>query len=73
MIPVRSSADASAVGIQYAVSDVLLNRTLSLLGVTLLLGWMAFVFLNFLRNGRYQGGPAHEAVAQYLALRSSPA
>jgi len=73
MIPVRSSADASAAGIQYAVSDVLLNRTLSLLGVTLFFGWMAFVFLNCLRNGRYQGGPAHEAVAQYLALRSSPA
>ena len=55
------------------MSDVLLNRTLSLLGVTLFLGWMAFVFLNCLRNGRYQNGPAHEAVAQYLALRSSPA
>ena len=37
MIPVRSSVDASAVGLQYAVSDVLLNRTLSLLGIILFL------------------------------------
>jgi hypothetical protein len=73
MIPVRSSADASAVGIQYAVSDVLLNRILSLLGVTLSFGWMTVVFLNCLRSGRYQDGPAHEALAQYLALRSTAA
>jgi hypothetical protein len=39
MIPVRSNVDASVVGIQYAVSDVLLNRILSLIGITLFFGW----------------------------------
>lgn len=72
MIPVRSSVDASAVGIQYAVSDVLLNRALSLLGITLFFGWIVWMFLDCLRKGRYKDGPAHEAVRQYVALHSSP-
>jgi len=72
MIPVRSSVDASAVSIQYAVSDVLLNRTLSLLGIALFFGWIAWMFLDCVRKGRYQDGPAHEAVRQYVALHSSP-
>jgi hypothetical protein len=73
MIPVRSSVDASAVGIQYAVSDVLLNRTLSLLGIALFFSWIAWIFLDCVRKGRYQDGPAHEAVMQYVALHSRPA
>jgi hypothetical protein len=73
MIPVRSSVDASAVGIQYAVSDVLLNRTLSLLGVMLFFGWIAWIFLDCVRKGRYRDGPAHDAVMQYVALHSPPA
>jgi hypothetical protein len=68
MIPVRSNADASAVGIQYAVSDVLLNRTLSLIGIILFFGWVAWMFLDCVRKGRYQDGPGHEAVRQYVAL-----
>jgi hypothetical protein len=72
MIPVRSSVDATAVGIQFAVSDVLLNRTLSLIGVTLFFGWIAWMFLDCLRKGRYKGGPAHDAVLAYLALRPVP-
>ena len=72
LIPVRSSVDASAVGIQYAVSDVLLNRTLSLLGITLFFGWVAWLFLDCIRKGRYKDGPVHEAVRQYVALHSSP-
>src|SRR5262245_44807794 len=72
MIPVRSSVDASAVGIQYAVSDVLLNRTLSLLGIVLFFCWIAWTFLDCIRKGRYQDGPAHEAIRQYVALHSSP-
>jgi len=71
LIPVRSNVDASAVGIQYAVSDVLLNRTLSLLGITLFFGWIAWVFLDRVRKGQYKDGPAHEAVRQYVALHSS--
>ena len=71
MIPVRSTVDASAVGIQYAVSDVLLNRTLSLLGVALLFGWIAWMFLDLVRKGRYKDGPGYEAVRQYVALHSS--
>jgi hypothetical protein len=71
MIPVRSTVDASAVGIQYAVSDVLLNRTLSLLGITLFFGWIAWMFLDCVRKGRYKDGPAHEAVRHYVALHSS--
>jgi hypothetical protein len=72
MIPVRSSVDASAVSIQYAVSDVLLNRTLSLLGITLFFGWIAWMFLDCVRKGRYKDGPGHEAIRQYVALHSSP-
>ena len=68
LIPVRSNVDASAVGIQYAVSDVLFNRTLSLLGITLFFGWIAWMFLDCVRKGRYKDGPAHEAVRQYVAL-----
>jgi hypothetical protein len=71
LIPVRSSVDASAVGIQYAVSDVLLNRTLSLIGIALFFGWIAWVFLDRVRKGQYKDGPAHEAVRQYVALHSS--
>ena len=73
MIPVRSTANASAVGISYAVNDVLLNRTLSLLGGTAFFGWIWWLFLNCVRKGRYKGGPAHEAVLQHLALRAQPA
>jgi hypothetical protein len=71
LIPVRSNVDASVVGIQYAVSDVLLNRTLSLVGLALFFGWIAWTFLDRVRKGRYQDGPAHEAVRQYVALHSS--
>ena len=71
MIPVRSNVDASAVGIQYAVSDVLLNRTLSLIGIILFFGWIAWTFLDRVRKGQYKDGPAHEAVRQYVALHSS--
>jgi len=73
MIPVRSSVDASAVSIQYAVSDVLLNRTLSLLGIILFFGWAAWFFFDCVRRGRYKDGPAYEAVMQYGALHSRPA
>jgi hypothetical protein len=73
LVPVRSSADRSAVGIQYAVSEVLLNRTLSLLGVTLLFGWVGWTFFLWMLKGRYEGGPAHAAVLQYAALHASPA
>ena len=73
MIPVRSSVDASAVGLQYAVSDVLLNRTLSLLGIILFFGWVTWLFLDLVRKGRYKDGPAYEAVMQYVALHSPPA
>jgi hypothetical protein len=71
LIPVRSNVDASVVGIQYAVSDVLLNRTLSLIGIALFFVWIAWVLLDCIRKGRYQDGPAHEAVRQYVALHSS--
>jgi len=73
MIPVRSSVDASAVGLQYAVSDVLLNRTLSLLGIILFFSWIAWTFLDGVRKGRYKDGPAYEAVRQYVAHHSRPA
>jgi hypothetical protein len=73
MIPVRSSVDASAVGIQYAVSDLLLNRALSLLGIALLFSWVAWFFFDCVRKGRYKDGPAYEAVMQYVALHSRPA
>jgi hypothetical protein len=72
MIPVRSSADASAVSILYAVSDVLLNRILSLFGVGLLFGWLAWMFLDCVRKGRYKDGPAYDAIMQYVALHSRP-
>ena len=68
----RSSVDASAVGIQYAVSDVLLNRTLSLLGIALFFSWVAWTLLGNVRKGRYKDGPAYEAVMQYVALHSRP-
>jgi hypothetical protein len=71
MIPVRSTVDASAVGIQYAVSDVLLNRTLSLLGIIVFFGCAAWFFFDCVRKGRYKDGPAYEAVRQYVALHSS--
>ena len=64
MIPVRSNVDASAVGIQYAVSDVLLNRILSLLGITLFFFWIAWKFVDCIRKGRYKDGPGHEAIRQ---------
>jgi hypothetical protein len=73
LVLVRSAADASAVGIQYAVSDILLNRTLSLLGVTLFFSWIGWIFVQCVRKGRYEGGAAHAAVLQYVALHSSPA
>jgi hypothetical protein len=73
MIPVRSTVDASAVGIQYAVSDMLLNRTLSLLGIMLLFAWLAWLFLDLIRKGRYKDGPGYDALMQYVALHSRPA
>jgi hypothetical protein len=73
LVAVRSSANASVISIRYAVSDVLLNRTLSLLGVAVLFGWVWLMFFDRLRKGRYKGGPAHEALVQYLAPRSQPA
>jgi hypothetical protein len=73
LVPVRSSAEASIVGINYAVSDVLINRTLSLLGVTAFFGWIWWLFFDCVRKGRYKGGPAHGALMQYMALRSHPA
>lgn len=73
MIPVRSDADATAVGIQYAVSDVLLNRTLSLLGLAVFFSWIGWTLFQCVRQGRYQGGRAHEAILQYVALHSGPA
>jgi hypothetical protein len=73
MIPVRSSTDASAVSIQYAVGDVLLNRILSLLGFALLFSWLAWVFLDCVRKGRYKDGPAYEALMQYVgSIRVRP-
>jgi nitrogen fixation-related uncharacterized protein len=50
---------------------VLLNRTLSLIGIALFFGWIAWVFLDRVRKGQYKDGPAHEAVRQYVALHSS--
>lgn len=73
MVPVRSTADASIVGMQYVVSDVLINRAVSLLAVTAFLGWLWWVFLDCVRKGRYQGGPAHAALLQHLALRPQAA
>src|SRR5215510_9564351 len=72
MIPVRSNVDASAVGIQYAVSDVLLNRILSLLGLIVFFSWIAWKFLDCVRTGRYKDGPGHEAIRQYVARHSNP-
>ena len=73
LIPVRSHADASAVGIQYAVSDILLNRALSLLGVAIFFSWIAWTLFQCVRQGRYEGGPAHAAILQYIASHASPA
>jgi hypothetical protein len=73
MIPVRSAADISAVGIQYAVSDVLLNRTLSLLAVIIFFSWIGWIFVQCVLKGRYEGGPAHAAILQYVASHSSSA
>jgi hypothetical protein len=73
LIPVRSSVDASAVSIRYAVDDVLLNRTLSLLAVTLFFSWLAWAFFDCLRNGRYKDGAAYEALQQYVGQHSTPA
>lgn len=58
LMPVRSTADASAISVDYAVNEALPNRIWSmiiwgLLGVALILN---LVFL--LVMGRYQGGPA---------------
>jgi hypothetical protein len=50
---------------------VLLNRTLSLLGIVLFFGRAAWLFLDCVRKGRYKDGPAYEAVKQYVALHSS--
>jgi len=66
LIPVRSNVDGSAVGIQYAVSDVLFNRILSLLGITLFFFWIAWKFVDCIRKGRYKDGPGHEAIRQYV-------
>ena len=73
LIPVRSDADASAVGIQYAVSDILLNRTLSLLGLAIFFSWIGWIFVQCVRQGRYQGGAAHAAILAYVALHARPA
>lgn len=73
LVPVRSTANASVVGIRYAVSDVLINRTLSLLGGTMFFGWIWLMLFDCVRKGRYKGGPAHAALVQYMALRSQPA
>jgi hypothetical protein len=73
LVAVRSTANASVISIRYAVSDVLLNRTLSLLGVAVFFGWVWLMFFDRLRKGRYKGGPAHEALVQYLAPHTQPA
>ena len=53
------------------VTDVLLNRALSLLGIALFFSWIAWTLLDNVRKGRYKDGPAYEAVRQYVALHSS--
>ena len=73
LVAVRSRVDASVIGIRYAVSDVLLNRTLSLLGVAVFFGWVWLMFYDRLRKGRNKRGPAHEAHIQYLAPQTQPA
>lgn len=73
MIPVRSTVDPSAVGIRYAVTDVLWTRTYSLgMGAIGFMGlwWM---FANGLRRGRYRGGAAHAAALDYAASRARSA
>jgi len=73
MIPMRSSGDPSAVGIEYAVSDLLINRALSLLGFTLFFGSISLAFLNCVCKGRYKDGPAYHALLQHLSLQTNPA
>lgn len=73
LVPVRSKIDASVVSIEYAVRDVLLNRTLSLLGGTAFFAWIWWLFVERVRKGRYKDGPAHEAVLRYVATKSMPA
>jgi len=51
---------------------VLHNRILSLLGITLFFGWIAWKFLDCVRKGRYKDGPGHEAIRQYVTLHSNP-
>ena len=73
MVPVRSAVDPSAVGIRFAVTDMLWTRTLSLVGSVLMLLAMSWLFLSLLLRGRYMGSEAHAAALEYAAARMSAA
>lgn len=69
MVPVRSTVDPSAIGIRFAVTDMLWTRTLSLTGSVLVLLAMSWLFLSLLLRGRHMGSEAHAAALEYAAAR----
>lgn len=69
MVPVRSTVDPSAIGIRFAVTDMLWTRAYSLAGCVLMLLAMSWLFLSLLLRGRYMGSEAHAAALEYAAAR----
>ena len=67
MVPVRSTADPSAVAIAYAAETKLVNRTLTWLVLATILAALLIGVVNALLRGRYKGGRAHRSLLDGLA------
>jgi len=59
MVPVRSTADPSAVAIAYAAETKLANRTVTWLVLSAFIAALLIASLSALLRGRYKGGRAH--------------
>jgi hypothetical protein len=67
MVPVRSTANPSAVAIAYAAETQLVNRTLTWLVVAMILAALLISAVKALLQGRYKGGRAHRSLLDGLA------
>jgi hypothetical protein len=71
LVPVRSTADPSAVSLAYAAETQLTNRMLTFLAIAFGAVMVVLTTGSALLRGRYQGGAAHRAlVAGFVELQA---
>jgi hypothetical protein len=66
MVPVRSTADPSAVAIAYAAETKLVNRTVTWLVLAGFIAVLLIASVSALLRGRYKGGRAHRSLLDGL-------